>query len=159
MPPALHVAGRPFYALRIDRPEAFALPFAADAYACLLVAGAPADDPARADLADRLLLSGCRYAVCAGVDCVAWEYAVDDAVLGLEFDDLLAPGTAVITTSHADEPLADVAHFVVCCTGPEGPLRDAPCLVLLVGASEADEGEVLACLAREAAFGGLAVEA
>ena len=147
MVPALRLNGREFHALPLTDPGELALPFPPAAYACLLVAGGATDAAFKAALADRLLLTGCRTVACAGAECVAWEYALDDAVLGLEFDGLLAPGTAVRTTRHEEEPMGEVAHVLLRCTGA----AHQRVLVVFVRAPAALRREVMAALQAEAA--------
>lgn len=68
----------------------------------------------RVGLASCLLASGCRYAVCAGVDCEAWHDAVDLAfVRATEAGVAAWDGGFVMTSWHEGESLEDVAFFLV----------------------------------------------
>jgi len=64
------------------------------------------------EVARAFVASGCRYAVCSGIDSSAWDDAVDIAYMS----HVPAPddGTRFVMTSwHGDEPMRDVAqHFV-----------------------------------------------
>lgn len=62
-------------------------------------------------VARALVLGGCRYAVCGGLDCDSWEAAFDEA--GAAAD---GPGQHVMTTSHQGETASEVAFFFASCT-------------------------------------------
>jgi len=58
-----------------------------------------------------LVRSGCRYMMAWGVDCGGWETSVD-ANCRRAFKEIEVPDDrVVITTAHADEPLAKVFWF------------------------------------------------
>ena len=87
-------------------------------FPCLLFdAGGDWPPDARAHLARTLIALGCRYAVCAGRTCSRWEAEFDGAFIDLELTDSEREERFVMTTSHADEPLDDVAFFFVSSTG------------------------------------------
>jgi hypothetical protein len=92
-----------------------------------------------------LVLGGCLYAVCGGLDCNAWEDAFDEACT--END---CPGKHVMTTAHPGEAVSAVAFFVSTCTSFDG--HDFTALVVVhVGSGplvEEVERAVAAELAR-----------
>ena len=67
----------------------------------------------RAALARGLLEAGCRYFVCAGLECDVWEESADEeyAQLLVERGHDVEESNLVVTTSHANEPPAEVARF------------------------------------------------
>jgi hypothetical protein len=67
--PDLQVDGREFYSLVVARPGEFALPVEADPYPCMIWAGEKTPEDFKADVARRIVGSGCRYAVCGGTEC------------------------------------------------------------------------------------------
>jgi hypothetical protein len=71
----------------------------------------------RDEVATALLVSGCRYAVCAGASAMAWETAVDLAAVRMATaQDDAAEDAFILTTSHETEHVDDVAFFFVTCT-------------------------------------------
>lgn len=92
-------------------------PFAGEPYVCILFANDPSITPQeRSDMSRRLVETGCRYAVCAGHECSAWDDAVDWACL--EMDQNFSPPdkSLVMTSWHADDSVAEVVHFGLMCT-------------------------------------------
>jgi len=108
--------GKTFIAIDLPSHGQFESPHAGTPYPCLIWDhGAHLTDEARSILAGALLDSGCRYAVCGGVDCQSWENAVDVEFLKRHVDDSeqQLDDSFVMTTSHQDEAPDDVAHFFV----------------------------------------------
>ncbi|MBK8097736.1 MAG: hypothetical protein IPK26_11550 [Planctomycetes bacterium] len=120
---------------RISRPDEFVCPVRRE-YALLLFAGdEPWSPAAQAELADRLVGSGCRYAVCAGTGSSSWDDAIDMASVMASVEGRPAP--LVMTTWH-DEPLTEVVDFFAANTRFEN-WRTDEYMVLLVGANDGDE--------------------
>jgi hypothetical protein len=72
--------GRTFVAVEIERPEEFVSPFPGELYPCLVWDhGSRFSDEDRLVLAQALLESGCRYAVCGGARCEDLHDAVNAA--------------------------------------------------------------------------------
>lgn len=119
----------------ISRPDQFVCPVRGE-YALLLFAG---DEPwsaaAQAELADRLVGSGCRYAVCAGTGSSSWDDAIDMASVMASVEGRPAP--LVMTTWH-DEPVTEVVDLFAANTRFE-TWRTDEYMVLLVGANDGDE--------------------
>jgi len=65
--------------------------------------------------ASQLISSGCRYAVCAGIDCSAWHDAFDLAWVQQHLNDSEEKKDAehVMTTWHEGDSIDDVAFFFV----------------------------------------------
>lgn len=102
-------------------------PFAGEPYAALVWATCPTSEAQKHRIAQALIESGCRYVVCGGAECEAWEEAADDAYL---MQDLPDDG-GVMTTSHRGEAPDEVVFFLANATRMH---RDfSRCLVLLVG--------------------------
>ena len=109
---------RPLWIGRISNPSEFSFRSAGE-YALLLVEmeGRLSPDE-QADLSERLVRSGCRYAVCFGPRSSSWDDAIDmvgvrDEVAGRE-----AP--FVMTTWHDSEPLEETVDFFADHTEIEG---------------------------------------
>jgi hypothetical protein len=97
---------------RVDRPFQFTSPFAGQDCAVLLLAADPAITPEeRAAVSAELVRQGCRYAVCAGHQCSAWDDAIDWAFLATSPTFTPPDERFVMTTWHSDDPLEDVVEF------------------------------------------------
>ncbi len=111
--------GRRFYRQAIRRADELVSPFGGRPYPVLIwthgAALAPED---RWALAERLIGSGCRYAVCGGVACEAVHDDIDSVFIRPFLD--LAPEAMerahVMTTYHEGESPEDVAAFFVSST-------------------------------------------
>jgi hypothetical protein len=151
-------AGRRFFRQAIVRADDFGNPFDGRPYPCLVwTHGAPLPPDERWELAQRLVTSQCRYAVCGGTECEAIHDDVDSAYIGpfLEdgAEDLQRPH--VMTTWHAGEPHDEVAFFFVLNTNfDEHDFREY--LVVHVGGLPRDH-EALEAAVRRAAMGEAAV--
>ncbi len=68
----------------ISSAEEMTVPFDGEPYLCVIwVSDDSFDDQLRYRLAQKLVKSNCRYAVCGGVDCERWHDEIDDAWLDL----------------------------------------------------------------------------
>jgi len=62
-------------------------------------------------LSREIVQAGCRYAVCSGSNCASWEDSFDFASVLEEADG--KQGRFVMTTSHENETLKEIAGFFV----------------------------------------------
>lgn len=130
MHPIASDSRRAFFLHALQPGDDLAPPFAGEPYAALVWATQPTTDAQKHRIAHALIASGCRYVVCGGAQCEAWEEAADDAYLlqDLPEDDV------VMTTSHRGEPPDDVVFYLANATRMH---RDfSRYLVLVVGPDE-----------------------
>lgn len=66
-----------------------------------------------------LLDTGCLYAVCWGIDCAGWEQQIDDASITYDQRNKTSGDHFLLTTSHAEETLADALWFAENCAFEE----------------------------------------
>lgn len=108
-------ARREFYARQLGTATALGdAPFVALQFACLLWNHSVERDVAAAGaLLGSLIDSGCRYLVCAGLDCVWWHDLADELFVAkyLDAPDEERERNHVMTTWHAQESPDDVAFF------------------------------------------------
>ncbi len=135
----LEIGDRRLDAVSIAAPDDLVVPFEGVTFPCLVWDhDGSFDGERRAAVARALLDAGCRYAVCGGMQCQAWESSFDtEFIMGFEDSpDGWSDDEHVMTTSHADETIDDVAFFFVCCThfGPHSLTRY---LIVHIGASPA----------------------
>ena len=149
--------GKIYVGVTIVRPGDFASPFPGAEFPCLIWDhGSRFTDQERSAVANAVLDSGCRYAVCGGDSCEAWHDAVDTEYVKLhshDSEEVRAPAM-VMTTWHTGESPDDVGFFFVLHTNFDH--HDFQhYLVLHVGTSEAMEHVDAAV--RKYALGGGAV--
>jgi hypothetical protein len=97
---------------KLTRPEAFVSPFINEEYVVLLVINRK-DILYREqkELSEKLVNSGCRYAVCFGFECSSWDDSIDYAYIFS--DPNLDPPKErfVMTTWHESEPIEEVVEY------------------------------------------------
>jgi hypothetical protein len=106
--------GRRFYRLAVRTPQDFATPTAGRPYAGLFWSHTPFREPDRWALANAIVDSGCRYAVCAGAENEALHDDIDSAYIR-PIVELRPEGIGrelVMTTWHDAEPPDEVAFFL-----------------------------------------------
>ena len=88
-------------------------------------------------VANWLVHSGCRYAVCAGLKCSEWHDAIDTA------DTICDPNTQnlIMTTWHENETVEDVVWHWLNLTDFED-IAFENYLALLIGDSKTIEGKI-----------------
>jgi hypothetical protein len=150
MRPSFEHQGRRFYRLAITRAAEFVAPIPDRPFACLLWSHSPLRKDERADLAARLIASGCRYAVCGGSESEALHDDIDSAFIRPVME--LAPEAEgrglFVTTWHDGESAEEVAFYFVRCAIIEGvEFRDF--LLLHVGGATPEHGAVDAALRRQ----------
>ena len=99
------------YADRVDSPFPFQSPFYGLDFALFLVILDPhvtAED--RDGLSDKVVESGCRFAVCVGHEGKAWCENLDRSFLDRDLD-AEDDGSFLLTASHAEEKLDEAAYF------------------------------------------------
>ena len=82
-------------------------------------------------IAEWLITSGCRYAVCAGVNCSEWHDAID--MVSVVSD--LPEERFIMTSWHTDESMGDVIWFWLNCTDYDDTMFENY-LALIVGDPE-----------------------
>lgn len=115
------------------------MPFAGGKFAAMIAAFAVVPVFEKDRLARSLIDQGCRYAVCAGVDCDDWESAFDDVDVEQNPED--EASRFVMTTSHKGELLDEVVEFLFTCTAIEENVPER-FVVLIVGAEGAEREAV-----------------
>ena len=123
----------------------FASPFAGDEFAAMIAVFTRVPFVEKDRLARSLIHQGCRYAVCAGVECDDWESAFDD--VDVEQHPEGEASRFVMTTSHKGEALETVAEFLFMCTAIEKKVPER-FVVLLVGAEGAHREAVRETVTR-----------
>ena len=143
MKPDLTVSRHEFYVLIVEEPEDFTLFFKRTPYPCLIWAGRSTSAAFKADLVRRLIQSNCRYVVCAGTECQAWETAADEAFVNSDADFNPPDERHVMTTAHEGESPDEVAFFFVNLTNfDDHDFRRYA--VMFIGADESTRREVMA---------------
>jgi hypothetical protein len=79
----------------------------------LFVADAGIDDEERMALSRQLVAAGCRYAVCAGIECSRWDDSIDFAYLETDANFDPPDETFVMTTWHEEASVAEVLEFAL----------------------------------------------
>jgi hypothetical protein len=105
-------------------------------FACLVWDHGPtvAADTVREAVARAVLSAGCRYVVCGGASPDAWELTFDMAYVERNLEGELP---LVVTTSHEDESVDEVAFYFVRCVAVDD-LDLSNFVVLHVGATTAN---------------------
>lgn len=143
-------AVREFY-LRVVQPgEALGSPFGGEPYPALVWATGRTTASQKARLGAELIASGCRYVVCGGWECAAWEEAADEAFVAQDLSDEELAERHVTTTSHEREPADEVAFFFA-NNVDFGPPEFRRYLVLMIGDDPRARAELVASLPAEAA--------
>lgn len=95
-----------------ERPYHVTAPVAGKPFVCaLFIADSDISNSEQMNLSRQLVAAGCRYAVCAGLNCGAWDDSIDIAYLETDPDFDPPDETMVMTTWHEGEPVADVLAF------------------------------------------------
>lgn len=131
---------------RQDPRAPLAASFGGEPYAAMLWE----TDPERADadrhpLAEALVATGCRYVCCGGVGGSAWDDAIDSAHLETDPDFDPPEATHVMTTWHDDEPMEEVAWYLLALTRIDGT---APRRFLALLLDDDDDDALLRSLAE-----------
>ena len=128
---------------------AFVSPFSGAEFAMMVASFEVTAVIEKVRLARSLIGQGCRYAVCAGVDCADWETVFDD--VDVEKNPEGEASRFVMTTSHEGESLEEVVEFFLQNTFIQDS-RPERFLVLTVGGQTEDrkgnEGGGGPCLGR-----------
>jgi hypothetical protein len=132
----------------LERPYVLDSPFQGDDFVVLLVVNDPGvTEDERASLSAQVVRQGCRYAVCAGHECSAWDDAIDWAFIGSDPNFDPPNGRFVMTTWHEHDPLSDVLEWFRWNT-TFGDFTPKNFLVLLLGVNRAVESEIRQALVR-----------
>lgn len=108
--------GKVYGAITVEVPGDFEAPFVGALFPCLVWDHSGRfSETDRSAVARALLDAGCRYAVCGGQRCEAWEAAVDVEFVTRHADasQEALDAAHVMTTSHRGESPDDVAFFFV----------------------------------------------
>lgn len=141
-------AGREFHLRSVQPGEALGSPFGGEPYPVLVWSAGRTTPAQKAGLCAALIASGCRYVVCGGRECAAWEEAADDAFLAQDLPDAELDARHVMTTSHEREPADDVAFFFA-NNVDFGPADFRHYLVLMIGDDPRARAELVASLRAE----------
>jgi hypothetical protein len=95
--------GRSYFHMSLDEPGEFRGRFGGNRFGCLMWdAVGTFDSGARAALAARVVAAGCRYVVCGGKYCEAWQVAFHRAIFDL-FQERAKPGERYCGYTHGAE--------------------------------------------------------
>jgi hypothetical protein len=96
----------------LARPYRFQTPVPGKEYAAWILSYDPSQTPEERDkIASDLVTSGCRYAVCSGLESSKWDDAVDLAFLDTSPDFDPPDEKFVMTSWHDQESLRETAEF------------------------------------------------
>jgi hypothetical protein len=141
---------RQFYLRTLQPGEALGSPFGGEPFPALVWAAGSTPPEEKARVCAELTASGCRYFVCGGRECVAWETAADDAFIALDLQEPEYDAQFVMTTSHDRQPANDVAFYFANNTSFDShDFRRY--LVLMIGDDPRARAELIASLRAEAA--------
>lgn len=97
--------------LQIKRPYSFTSPFKGAEFAALIyIADETISNEEQETLSDQIVISGCRYAVCAGHKSSSWDNSIDMSDIKRNGGEVLDENL-VMTTWHDNEALEDVVFF------------------------------------------------
>lgn len=124
-------------------PPASALPgVRGEPFRAVLISEEPASAEWRDLVSAWLVESGCLYVMAWGLDCGAWEHAVDTAVLEAFDYGQIPDDSFMMTTSHEDEALEEAFWFCEhCALGSTTPFART---VLVHISSEEREHQLIA---------------
>lgn len=138
MSPAIHslgsarAAGREVFTLQLgdlkDFPSRLGLPCAR--FVLLIAADFSTTGADRYAIAERILDAGCVYFCAWGPGCELMHDLADEAFVIRQAAS--SDGGAVMTTSHADESLAEAVEFALRSAEPDGAFSDACEAIVLV---------------------------
>jgi hypothetical protein len=113
MQPFLRHAGREYFAITLERPKAFTLPFDHMPYPILIWdnRGGWSEDE-RSSFLQAVLDTDSRYAVCGGNGCERWHDDLDQVFIMRYLDDETARDRHfLMTTWHTDQSPEEVAFY------------------------------------------------
>lgn len=137
--------GHRTFFLRVLTPdERLGIPFGGAPYPAMVWSMGLTTATQKHQLCADLIGTGCRYLVCGGVECRAWEDAADEErdlaeSVGLDF---------VMTTSHRGEPEDEVAFFFVHLTNSDQH-EFTRYLIVLVGSDDPVKARLTAAVREE----------
>jgi hypothetical protein len=132
---------------RLRRPLAFRSPFGGEEFVLLLADGLGATEEERRAMAAELMRQGCRYAICSGRGCVAWEDDIDWAVVAAELRGEFPIDRVVMTTSHPGWAATEIVDWLFDFTSIED-FEPRRFLVLILGDAPDLETAVRAATGR-----------
>ncbi len=116
----------------LKRPFTFFSPFENAPFAALIyVDDADISVEEQEALSDKIVTSGCRYAVCAGYNSSSWDNSIDMADIKRNGGEVIEDNL-VMTTWHENEPLEDIVFFFLNLTS-FGNFIAERFLVLVIG--------------------------
>ncbi len=110
-------------------------------YACLVYSTESVKKEAMEKISDWLISSGCRSAVCAGVDCSIWHDAIDWAYIESDSNHSPSESRFVMTSWHETEALKEIVWFWLMCTFYDDGIFEHY-LLLIIGEPESLEVEI-----------------
>ncbi len=98
--------------VQTTRPFEYASPYLGEEHTLLVCdADTSVTDAERAKVSTEIIAAKCRYAVCWGHKCSAWDTAIDLAYIETDETFSLPDETFVMTTWHEDESVEDAIDF------------------------------------------------
>jgi hypothetical protein len=105
-------AGKAVWLDAPPHPYRIASPAPGTPFVCaLFVADSAISEPERVRLSAELIAAGCRYAVCAGIECSLWHDWIDLAYLDTPASKDPKEAAYVMTAMLENEPAAEVLWF------------------------------------------------
>lgn len=103
---------REIRSVQMARPFEYFPPFPDEEHTLLIcVADETVTDAERARLSAEIVAAKCRYAVCWGLGCSAWDTTIDWAYLETDKDFNPPDNTFIMTSWHDDERIEDAIEF------------------------------------------------
>jgi len=147
----LEISGREFFFQVLEKPEPFLPPYPGFSFPCLIWDARGSWPRELVDrFADAVIASGCRYAVCAGVDCERWHDWIDESFLAQNLEGPDYEARFVMTSWHTGQSPNEVAFFLTGANFDQHDFRHF--VVLQLGASPSIEADLRAAVIAQAAI-------
>jgi hypothetical protein len=124
--------GRDVWLGEAGHPPGFSTPFPGRTFALLLLITEETTAEQRDAICEAIVRSGCRYAVCWGIDCEGWHDTIDESYLATCPDFQPQDDTMIMTSWHARELVGDAVFFLLHGTNFE-TLRFDTYFILQIG--------------------------
>ncbi len=111
-------------------------------YACLVYSTEYTTKEEMERVSNWIVSSGCRFAVCAGVECSQWHDAIDWAYISSDPNYSPPESRFVMTSWHEEESLEEVVWFWLMCTFCDDDIFENH-LLLIIGESEGLKEEII----------------
>lgn len=110
-------------------------------YACLVYSTEDVTKEEMEKISSWILSSGCRYAVCAGMDCSEWHDAIDWAYIASDPNYSPPESRFIMTSWHTNDTLEEIVWFWLTLTNYDDNIFENY-LLLIVGEEEGLEERI-----------------